>query len=239
MIFIGICDDEEMCRMQIRSICSAFFDAQNQECGFVEFASGEDVLQYQGEKIHLLFLDIEMSGVSGLEVMAKLHWNEFFWRIVFVTSHKDLRWETIDLKTLAFLEKPLDVVGVESCLKTVLRESQENIDISFRTFQGMDHVRLDRIISVQARGNYINICAEQEEIPGYDSIKVFEDMTRGTTLIRTHKSYLANLQYVKKVQPDGLLMSNGTIVPIGRKYFSTVKEAYFSFVKKATIDRKE
>ncbi|MBO4766739.1 MAG: LytTR family transcriptional regulator, partial [Lachnospiraceae bacterium] len=57
------------------------------------------------------------------------------------------------------------------------------------------------------------------------------------TIIRTHKSYLANLQYVKKVNTDGLLMTNGTIVPIGRKYFYAVKEAYFSFIKKATIDR--
>lgn len=237
MIFIGICDDEEMYRAQIKSLCSAFFDAQKQECGFIVFTSGEDVLAYQGEKIHLLFLDIEMPGVDGLEVLAKLHWNDLFWRIVFVTSHKELRWDTIDLKTLAFLEKPLDKIGVETCLKTVLREHQENIDLSYRTFQGIDHVRLDRIISVQARGNYVNICFEQEEIPGYESIKAIEGMTKGTTIIRTHKSYLANLQYVKKVNTDGLLMTNGTIVPIGRKYFYAVKEAYFSFIKKATIDR--
>ena len=111
MIFVGICDDEEAYRMQIRTICKDFFDAQKQEFRFVEFSSGEEVLAYRGDKIHLLFLDIEMPGTDGLEVLTKVRRNDRFWRIVFVTSHKELRWETIDLKTLAFLEKPLDRVG--------------------------------------------------------------------------------------------------------------------------------
>lgn len=237
MIIIGVCDDEEAYRVQIRTICKAFFDAEKQECRFVEFASGEEVLGYRGDKIHLLFLDIEMPGADGLEVLTKIRRNDRFWRIVFVTSHRELRWETIDLKTLAFLEKPLDRVGVESCIKTVIRENRENIDISYKTLQGIGHVRLDRIISVQARGNYVNICFEQEEIPGYDSIKTIEGQTEGTTMIRTHKSYLANLQYVKKVNGDGLLMTNGTVVPVGRKYLASVKEAYHSFLRNVTIDR--
>lgn len=237
MILIGICDDEEMYRAQIKKLCSAFFDVVNQEHEFVEFTSGEDVIAYQGERLHLLFLDIEMPGMNGLEVLSAVRRNERIWRVVFVTSHKELKWDTVDLKTLAFLEKPLDPMGVETCLKTVVRENQENIDISYKTIQGIDHIRLDRIVSVQARGNYVNICIEQEEIPGYDSIKVIEGQTKGTTMIRTHKSYLANLQYVKKVNADGLLMTNGTVVPIGRKYLPEVKAAYFAFLKNVTIDR--
>ncbi|MBO4398520.1 MAG: response regulator transcription factor [Lachnospiraceae bacterium] len=237
MIIIGICDDEEEYRAQIRTLCSAFFDAQKQECGFVEFPSGEDVLAYQGDRIHLLFLDIEMPGTGGLEVLTKVRGNDRFWRIVFVTSHKELKWDTVDLKTLAFLEKPIDRLGVETCLKTILRENRENIDISYKMLKGTGHIRLDQVISVQARGNYVSICSEKEEIPGYDSIKVIEEQTAGTTLVRTHKSYLANLQFVKKINGDGLLMTNGTVVPVGRKYLAAVKEAYFSFLRSVTIDR--
>lgn len=237
MIIIGICDDEEVYRAQIKELCSAVFEEQNQEFDFVEFTSGEEVLAYRGDKIHLLFLDIEMPGMDGLTVLSEVRRNERIWRIVFVTSHKELKWDTVDLKTLAFLEKPLERAGVETCIRTVLRENRENIDISYKTLQGTGFIRLDRVVFIQARGNYVNVCSEDEEIPGYDSIKVMEGQTRGTTMIRTHKSYLANLQYVKKVNADGLLMTNGTVVPIGRKYLASVKEAYFSFVKNVTIDR--
>ncbi len=236
-MIIGICDDEEVYRAQLKTLCSAFLDAQKQEYGFVEFASGEEVLAYQGEKIHLLFLDIEMPGADGLEVLAELRRNDRFWRIVFVTSHKELKWDTVDLKTLAFLEKPLERAGVETCLKTVIRENRENINISFKSLKGNDFIRLDRIVYILARGNYVSIGSEKEEIPGYDSIKVIEEQTKDTTMIRTHKSYLANLQYVDKINGASLLMTNGAVVPIGRKYLSSVREAYISFIKNVTIDR--
>ena len=106
MIRIGICDDETTYRGQIKAICSAYLNAQDQRCEFVEFRSGGEVLDYQGEKIHLLFLDIEMPGANGLEVLSKVRKNEKIWRIVFVTSHKELKWETVDLKTLAFSGGP-------------------------------------------------------------------------------------------------------------------------------------
>ena len=237
MIIIGICDDEEQYRAQIKSLCSAFFDAQKQDFSLIEFTSGEEVLAYRGDKIHLLFLDIEMPGMGGLEVLSKVRRNDRIWRIVFVTSHKELKWETIDLKTLAFLEKPLEKAGVETCIKTVLRENRENIEICYKTFKGTGHVRLDEVISVQAQGNYVIICSGKGEIPGYESIKTIEKQTDGTTLIRTHKSYLANLQYVKSINGDELLMTNGVVIPVGRKYLALVKEAYYSFIRSVTIDR--
>lgn len=237
MIIIGICDDEAVYRAQIKVLCSYYLDAQKQEYRFVEFASGEEVLAYQGDRIHLLFLDIEMPGTDGLEVLTEVRRNDQIWRIVFVTSHKELKWETVDLKTLAFLEKPLARIGVETCLKTVIRENRENINISYKTLKGTGYIRLDQIVCIQAKGNYVSICTEKEEIPGYDSIKVMEEQTKDTTMIRTHKSYLANLQYVDRVNGVAMQMTNGSSVPIGRKYYQGVKEAYFTFIKNVTIDR--
>lgn len=237
MIRIGICDDETTYRGQIKAICSAYLSAQDQRCEFVEFRSGGEVLDYQGEKIHLLFLDIEMPGANGLEVLSKVRKNEKIWRIVFVTSHKELKWETVDLKTLAFLEKPLDRVGIETCLKTVVREEKENIEIVYKTIDGTGYIPLDRIVLVQAKGNYVSISCETEEISGFSSIKDIEEQTDGTTVIRTHKSYLANLQHVAKMNGATLQMTNGAVVPVGRKYVFPVKEAYFAFIKSVTIDR--
>ncbi|MCR5459511.1 MAG: LytTR family DNA-binding domain-containing protein [Acetatifactor sp.] len=237
MITIGICDDEKAYRDHLRKICGSYLDAQKQEFHFVEFTSGEEVLAYQGDKIHLLFLDIEMPGMDGLEVMKKVRSNELIWRIVFVTSHKELKWETIDLKTLAFMEKPIERIGVETCVKTVLRENKENIDISLKTVDGDYYLKLDQILFIQAQGNYVSVYSKKDEITGYDSIKILEAQVKGTTMLRTHKSYLANLQYVEKMSGVVLRMTNGYSVPVGRKYYQSVKEAYFSFIKKITIDR--
>lgn len=237
MITIGICDDEAPYRELIRSFCSQYLVTCNQKHQFVEFSSGEEVLSYPGDKIHLLFLDIEMAGMTGLEVLEKVRRNDRIWRIVFVTSHKESKWDTIDLKTLAFLEKPIDRIGVEMCLRTVIRENRENIDISFKTVRGEYFMKLDEIIFIRAQGNYVNLCLREGELMGYDSIKTLEGQIQGTTMLRVHKSYLANLQYVKKINRDELQMTNGLHVPLGRKYYPSVKEAYHAFLKNVTLDR--
>lgn len=237
MITIGICDDEEAYRDRIKTICSEYLAEREMECQFTMFSSGEEVLAYQGDRMLLLFLDIEMPGIDGLEVMEKVRGNDLIWRIVFVTSHKELKWDTIDLKTLAFLEKPIDEVGVQTCLRTMVRENTENIDVFYKTVEGSGCIKLDEILFIQAKGNYVVICSKEEEITGYDSIKAMETQIIGTTMIRTHRSYLVNLQHIRKMYWDELQMTNGVKVPLGRKYIPDVKDAYFNFIKRVTIDR--
>lgn len=237
MITIGICDDEAAYRENVKLICKYYLDEHEQGYQFVEFASGEEVLSYEGDPIHLLFLDIEMPGIDGLEVMERVRRNELIWRIAFVTIHKELQWAAIDLKTLAFLVKPLDHVGVEHCLRTAIRESRENFVISYNTCKGNGFVKLNQIVFIKAQGNYTTIYAKGTEIKGCIGIKTMEEKLSGTTMVRTHKSYLVNLQHIVKMEGDMVEMTNGVQLPVGRKYIPNLKDAYFEFLKMVTIDR--
>ena len=56
-------------------------------------------------------------------------------------------------------------------------------------------------------------------------------------MLRTHKSYLVNLQNVEKMDAEFCQMTDGTTLPIGRTYVPKVKASYFEFIKMVTIDR--
>lgn len=60
MYVIGICDDEMLCREHIKRLCEQFWAMTKEEYQCVEFATGEELLAYRENKIHLLFLDIEI-----------------------------------------------------------------------------------------------------------------------------------------------------------------------------------
>lgn len=237
MITIGICDDEVAYRENLKTICWYYLRTLDQEYEFAMFASGEEVLAYQGGMIHLLFLDIELPGMDGMQVMEQIRGDDRIWRVVFVTCHKEFQWNAIDLKTLAFMEKPIDPVGVEKCLRTAIRESRSNVVISYKTNGGEGFIKLDQIIYVQAKGNYTLIYAKEAVLKCFDSIKSMEEKLYGTTMLRTHKSYLVNLQNVEKMDAEFCQMKDGTTLPIGRTYVPKVKAAYFEFIKMVTIDR--
>ena len=237
MIRIGICDDEKVCREMIREACEQYFREHPKEYQCVEFSSGEEVLSYTGEKIHLLFLDIEMDGISGVEVMEQIKKNDHVWRIAFVTNHPEQKLETIDLKTLAFLEKPVGGDMIEKCLQIAIRENAENISVPFATIDGMQTIKLDEIFGISADNHYVRILLGQKEITIFDSMKKCTELLQNTTMIRIHKSYLINLRHVKKWYADEVLMTNGEIYPIGRKFRKAAKDQYYTFVKSVTLER--
>ena len=237
MLTIAICDDDAIWRGRIKECCRNYMASSEQEYKIIEFQAGEEVLEYQGEKIHLLFLDIQMQGISGLEVMERLRKNDLFWRIVFVSAYEEFRLDTIDLKTLTFLPKPPDELAIIKCLQTVIRENEENIDVTIRAMQGDCDVKLDEILYVQAQKNYVGIHLREADFTGYDSIGYLDEKLRGTTILRVHKSYLINLQYVVSITRDEAKMTNGDRIPVGRTYYPALKKAYSSFLRSVTIER--
>ena len=237
MFIIGICDDDAYWRNRIRVCCDHSLKKLGQAYRFVEFTSGEEVLAYEGERIHLLFLDIEMTGISGLEVMEACRCNPLFWRIAFVSSHEELRWDTLDLKTLTFLEKPVDDIVIEKCLKAVLREHKANLNVPIRTMDGECHFKVEDIMCIHAQKNYVNLHLKEIDFVGYDSLKKLEEQLQGTTIHRIHRSYLVNLQYLKNVNWAEASLIDGTVLPVGRMYYQSIREAHFAYLKSVTIER--
>lgn len=237
MILIGICDDEEMHRHKIMQLCEQYFQEYTQEHSYIEFASGEEVLAYQGDQIHILFWDIEMGNTSGLDVLNSLRESDRFWRIAFASSHSEQRLDTIDMKTLAFLDKPLSYEGIKKCLQITITENTQNICATFTSLQGKKSVRLSEIVYIRAVKHFAFVYTRQCDFIGFDSIKESEQQLQATTMIRIHKSYLVNMQYIKKLSEEEVLMSDGEKLPIGRKYRFSVKETYYQFVRSVTIGR--
>lgn len=75
MIRIAICDDEESMSNRIRTMTSAFFRGKNMETAILQFSGGEELLGYGGS-IDILFLDIQMAGMDGMETAVKLREKE-------------------------------------------------------------------------------------------------------------------------------------------------------------------
>ena len=230
MILVGICDDEEIHRRGMRKLCEQYFDEFPYAHDYIEFSSGEEVLLYGGEQIHLLFLDIEMEGVSGLEVMQKLRRNDRVWRIAFVSNHLEQRLDTIDIKTLVFLEKPVQYAGVAKCLNITIQESEKNKTVVFNSLVGKKSLREDEIYYIKAEIHYIDVFTRDEEIMCCDSFKECEQKLVDSAFVRIHRSYLVNMQHIKKLQSEEVLLDDGTKLPVGRRFHASVKETHIKYI---------
>ena len=239
---VAICDDNLEVRQQIRTMCEAYFAGDNGEYQIILFESGEEVMEYVEEKnntvIDILFLDIEMPGINGIALKDILTKNDKVWRIVYVSNYMEKMIDTFSTKTIGFLPKPVSYKGIEKMLKITTKELAENIVISVRDIHSNSiHIKIEDIVFFKAEGSYTQIFTKQIIMEGETAFLTSKTMgdlereTMGSRLIRVHKSYMINPDYLKAFGNTVELYNYPEKIPIGRTYREVAKRRAFKYGK--------
>ena len=239
---IGICDDRREEREYLQALCEAYADNKKEICEYVLFSGGKEVLEYcmdsENSVIDLLFLDIEMSGMSGLELRAAVAKEEKIWRIAFVTSHMESVLDAYGIKTIGFVPKPPTYELVEKSIQIVAEELKENVTIEIvRDKDDVLQIELNDIVYLKAAGSYTEIYtydALQKNESYILSAKKLGDIEKklsGLSIVRVHKSYLVNLEHVLDAEKSVKLRDIEDELPVGRNYKETVKTRVREYAK--------
>ncbi|MFI3177374.1 MAG: LytTR family DNA-binding domain-containing protein [Eubacteriales bacterium] len=240
MLQIGICDDVQKEVIATEELCQQYCQERSIEYECIFFTSGEEVIQYCGniynERIDVLFLDIEMGGISGIDLMEKVLNENKIWRIVYVSSHLESVLDSFSIKTMGFIQKPIIKDKVYDMLGKVMGDLEENIIVAMRE-EGkvMGPIYLDEVAYLQAQGSYTYIyyySAKDGTCSSVISTKKLgelEQILQSKSLLRVHKSYLVNLANVVHMKNGVFLKNVECIIPIGRKYQEMTKKSYISY----------
>lgn len=237
---IGICDDEKWARQEVWRLCELYFGENKIEHNYLEFESGEEVLDYSNqpgqETIDVLFLDVEMKGIDGIRVKELLLKNRVVEKIVFVTSHRDMVFDAFGQKTIGFILKPPTYEQINKKLTIVREEKQENIELVFEGYNGEQHgIRLEEIMYFKAAGSYTEIysyASDTERTECFVISKKIGEVERSMKdygVLRVHKSFLVNLANVADVEKE-ITLRNLEKVPVGRKYKEQIRMAYKHYI---------
>lgn len=241
VIRIGICDDIDSECQLVYNLCEVYFKEEKIEHEYTFFKKGEDVLLYceeGNERIDLLFLDIEMTGINGIELKdAVLKKNEI-WRIAFVSGHDDSIYGTFSQKTIGFISKPATADRIVKTIKIVIDELRENVSISIRDLNGnIKNINIDDVLYLKAAGSYTEIFTysnfdqENKYIITTRKIGDWEKDLKDFSVVRVHKSYMVNLQNVLDINQRITLRDILIELPIGRAYKEVVRKKYLELGK--------
>lgn len=246
---IGICDDVAEDRQRIYKFCEAFFSTCDMEHQYRMFARGEEVLEYcrqkDQERVDLLFLDIELGVIDGIQVKDRILRQDMVWRIVFVSGYQDKVLLSFGLKTLGFLVKPARREDIGKWINVVLEELKEDVLVSIADSKTADerYVRLEDIEYFVAEGNYTKIVLHTDEDSKEDYILVtkkigeLEQEYSHYPILRVHKSYMVNLENVMDIKGEITIRDSGEKIPIGRTFKNSVRKKYLEFGKEKVRGR--
>ena len=217
MIRIAICDDEKHMSDHIRAMASDFFRKKNSEIRLRTFLSGEDLLNYDGQ-IDILFLDIQMDGMDGLETARKLRAGKFRGFLIFITVLKEMVFQSFEVQAYDYLVKPVDEKQFGKTMERLYTSMQNASEDSLLVQQGYERriVPKDEIVFCEVidRKIYLNL-ASGEVVDYYERIENLETKL-GSHFFRCHRSYLINLKHLKGYKNGTACMDNGKEVPVSR-----------------------
>ena len=211
-------------------MASDFFRKKNREIQLRTFLSGEDLLNYDGQ-IDILFLDIQMKGMDGLETARKLRADKFRGFLIFITVLKEMVFQSFEVQAYDYLVKPVDEKQFGKTMERLYTSMQNASEDSLLVQQGYERriVPKDEIVFCEIidRKIYLNLTSG-EVVDYYERIENLESKL-DSHFFRCHRSYLINLKHLKGYKNGTAYMDNGKEVPVSRlrsKEFSGVVLQY-------------
>lgn len=177
-------------------------------------------------KVDLIFLDIHLPRLSGIEFLKSLTNPP---KVILTTAFSDYALESYELGVVDYLLKPFSferfIVAVSkvSEIKSVQGLKKENTSVYIKSGHQYFKVEIDSILSVDADGDYTDVCLVDRKYVSSESLKYWEDKLLTYGFIRVHKSYLINTEKIAKTSASYIYLENNQKIPIGRTYRRIVK----------------
>lgn len=229
-LHIALCEDTQSDR--------ELLERQLAESGFAveyeSFSSGEELLlAFLPGKYDVIFLDIYMDGIKGVEAAAKIRKTDRTVTLVFTTTSTEHTLESYRLKASSYLEKPVKSEDVREVLELVLAKRDSTAYVSL-LIEGVNRkLPLESILYFEHKGHAVFIRTHAETLRTSQTVKLKDiEPLLPNCFFRCHHSYIANLRYVRSVDQELKVfeMQNGDKVHIRHSSFSKSVKAYEEYL---------
>ena len=210
MINVLIVDDNE----KMAQILKSAIDSQSAFEVKAIGADGETGIDlFDEHKPEVVFMDIEMPGISGIDCAKEILIREPDTYIVFSTAHTEYMGDAFEMYAFDYMLKPfkLDRLrGTLSRIENLLGKEEEpekpvkKLDkLLLKNRDGMSFVDIDEIMLVFREGSRTKIVTRRSSYTTGMNLNTLEEKLAGESFMRTHKSYIVNLKHISEILPYG------------------------------------
>ena len=225
---IAVCDDTAVDRSRTIEYILQYANQNMLDFQVEPFETGTELLHAFRESAYkIIFLDILMDGITGVETAYKIREMGSDCIIIFTTTSPEYRAEGFDIGAVHYLLKPLQYKAVEDALNRCKRLFTENEKyFSIIVNRHSVQVRFKDALYIEVFGKYTLIHTLNDILKTYIPLFKIATLLNEGPFLECHRCYIVNMYYISGILEDCFQLDNGEEIPIRRKGRQAIKDEY-------------
>ena len=230
MIRILMCDDEPLAIKEYENRIYKLGEKHGLDLSVKSFQNADQLFFYMEDEkafIDIVFLDIQMPGLDGIQTAVKLRKDGYNGEIIFLTKQADKAIKGYDVQAYHFIVKNTeDDPNFERVFLEAVKHVQNRI-AEYITFQGIGESRnipIRDIAYFSVNRRIITVHYGSESFEFYSSMEKVENVMLEYGFLRAQRSYLVNVDYIRDFTAESITMNDGTVISLSRKNSREIRE---------------
>lgn len=233
MLLLAVCDDVPIECAGIAKQVENILTQSGIDFTLKKFFSGQELLLSK-ENFDIIFLDIKMPEISGMDLAKKIRKQGKQSLIIFITSASEFVFEAFNVEAFQYLMKPIQNETLKNVLEKATRRIQVDGKIDFLILsieRQIKKVFLKDILYIESVGRIVKIHCHNRTIETYEQIGILEEKLSGKSFFRCHKCFLVNLDYVDAFDKTTINLENGEKIMLAKRRYEDFKKVILSYMK--------
>ena len=230
---IAVCDDNLSDREIIRQQLSIYFSDKFIEYNIDSYENGVNLIYSieDGEYYDIIFLDMYMDKLNGIQVAEKLRNMNYKGKIIFLTVTSKYAVESYDVEASGYLVKPHDIDKISMVLDRVLSNYENVHTYQIKKRNSVIQVLYSEIEYIESSNSKCILHrTDGNEYTIYKKLNDIEEEINHRAFLRCHQSYLVNMNKIESVEND-FTMKSGDVVPIRTRNLNEIKKEYYNYIE--------
>lgn len=186
------------------------------------FGNSEDAIDFMtGNDVDLIFLDVELPGVSGLEMLEN---SPALPQVIFATANKDYAFDAYQFEATDFLKKPITKIKFEGSVskavakagETSTKRDKDKPNYIFVKSDGrLVRIMIEDILYIENVGDYVKVVTNNGSHVTYNTMRAVDGKLSEYDFYKVHRSFIVNLSKVVDIEDNSLVIGQ-TVIPISR-----------------------
>ena len=234
MLRIAVCDDDMQELTRVSSLLNQYRTEKEPAFKYNAFSNAMDLLDsMKSNSYDLLFLDVLMPGINGIEAAREIREFDQEIKIIFLTSSSEFAVESYSVEAHYYLLKPASVQKLFPILDKIFQDRKRTQDsMNIRSSSGIMRVPFNKIEFLEVFNKKLRFHLADGDIKEINgSLSDFEgDLLCREEFIKVHRSYIVNMELTLSLDAKSLTTCTKKEIPISRLLYGQVREAYMQYL---------